>query len=123
MDEATLRDRIACLPADPAPLASDDASAFVEGRLTPAAVLIPIVLGPQPSILLTKRTSHLAKHAGQVSFPGGRIDPGEEPLNTALRETEEEIGLPRARVEILGRLDSCAVRSRFDVTPFVVPDQ
>ena len=60
----------------------------------PAAVLVPVILGENPSILLTKRTSHLNKHAGQISFPGGRIDPDDAGAEAAaLREAQEEIGL------------------------------
>lgn len=120
MDEAALRDRIACLPADPGPLDSDDASAFVNGKLTPAAVLIPIVLGPQPSILLTKRTSHLAKHAGQVSFPGGRVDPEDAHAEAAaLREAEEEIALAPRHVELAGRLGAYVTGTGYSITPVV----
>ena len=118
MDAAALRARLAHLPTRPAPLDSDDASAFVEGKLTPAAVLIPIVLGPRPAILLTKRTVHLAKHAGQVSFPGGRIDPEDAHAEAAaLREAEEEIALPPARVELAGRLGDYVTGTGYAITP------
>lgn len=90
------------------------------GGLIRAAVLAPLVLRPEGvTVLLTRRTDHLSVHAGQVSFPGGRIEPDEDALSTALRETEEEIGLARDHVEIIGRLDSTTVRARFDVTPYV----
>jgi 8-oxo-dGTP pyrophosphatase MutT (NUDIX family) len=72
------------------------------------------------AILLTLRTPHLAAHAGQIAFPGGGIDPGDaDPLAAALRETEEEIGLTRDRVEILGRLDTYVSRTGFEIQPFV----
>jgi 8-oxo-dGTP pyrophosphatase MutT (NUDIX family) len=90
-------------------------------QLTAAAVLVPIVdrtHGPQ--VLLTRRTDHLHDHAGQISFPGGRIDPGDEtPEAAALRETEEEIGLPPAKVNLVGRLDTYIVRTGFEVHPVV----
>jgi 8-oxo-dGTP pyrophosphatase MutT (NUDIX family) len=97
-----------------------------DGSLIPAAVLVPIVLRPEgPTVLLTQRTDHLHDHAGQISFPGGRIDPGDaSPEAAALRETEEEIGLPAGRIELVGRLDTYIVRTGFVVTPvvgFVVP--
>ena len=89
--------------------------------LTPAAVLVPIVLhAGQASVLLTKRTDHLRDHAGQVSFPGGRVEELDDgPVDTALRETEEEIGLDRDHVEIVGSLAHYETRTGFDVTPVV----
>ncbi len=118
MHTAELRARLARLPAIPAPLDSDDASTVVQGRLTPAAVLIPIILGPHPSILLTKRTAHLAKHAGQVSFPGGRIDPEDAHAEAAaLREAEEEIALAPHHVELIGRLGDYVTGTGYSITP------
>lgn len=87
----------------------------------PAAVLVPLIDRAEGvHILLTQRTDHLAKHAGQVSFPGGRWDPGDiSAEDTALRETEEEIGVPRARVGVLGRLPEYFIPTGFRVTPIV----
>ena len=75
-------------------------------ELTPAAVLFPIVQrGSGETVLLTQRTAHLRDHAGQISFPGGRVEADDpSPVHTALRETEEEIGLAREHVEIRGFL-------------------
>jgi 8-oxo-dGTP pyrophosphatase MutT (NUDIX family) len=74
--------------------------------IRPAAVLMPIIERDEASVLLTQRTAHLADHAGQISFPGGKIDAGDEsPAAAALREAEEEIALPRSFVEPLGYLD------------------
>ena len=71
-----------------------------------AAVLVPVIERDEPSVLLTQRTAHLADHAGQVSFPGGKIDPGDEsPTAAALREAEEEIALARRFVQPIGYLD------------------
>jgi 8-oxo-dGTP pyrophosphatase MutT (NUDIX family) len=71
-----------------------------------AAVLVPIIERDEPSVLFTERTSHLADHGGQISFPGGKIDPGDEsPAAAALREAEEEIALSRRFVEPIGYLD------------------
>jgi 8-oxo-dGTP pyrophosphatase MutT (NUDIX family) len=72
------------------------------------------------TVLLTQRASHLKNHAGQISFPGGRIEAADEgPLAAALRETEEEIGLPRGRVEVLARLPEYFTRTGFRVTPVI----
>lgn len=87
----------------------------------PAAVLVPIVMrDPAPTLLLTRRTAHLYAHAGQISFPGGREEPFDRsPLETALREAEEEVGLARGHVEILGQLDVHETGTGFRITPFV----
>ena len=86
-----------------------------------AAVLVPLVARDDGvSVLLTLRTAHLSNHAGQVAFPGGRIeDTDADALAAALRETEEEIGLSRAYVEPIGRLDRYVTRTGFMVTPIV----
>jgi 8-oxo-dGTP pyrophosphatase MutT (NUDIX family) len=96
---------------------TDDAE-FAEAALTEAAVLVPIIMAASPGILLTKRTETLSRHAGQVSFPGGRIDPTDaSPEHAALREATEEIGLDSARVELLGRLSPYITGTGFRVTP------
>lgn len=91
----------------------------------PAAVLVPIVQRPEGSttrltVLFTQRTSHLKAHAGQVSFPGGRAEPGDaSPEFTALREAQEEIGLSPQHVEILGRLPDYHTRTGYVVAPII----
>jgi 8-oxo-dGTP pyrophosphatase MutT (NUDIX family) len=86
----------------------------------PAAVLVPVVDRPEPSVILTLRTSHLPSHADQIAFPGGKIDPVDNgPLAAALREAEEEIGLSRALVEPLGFLDLYLTFSGFRILPVV----
>ena len=89
--------------------------------LRQAAVLALIVDRPEgPTVLFTRRTDHLAHHPGQISFPGGRMEPDDASLeDTALRETEEEIGLDRAAVDIIGRLDTYITRTGFEITPYV----
>lgn len=86
-----------------------------------AAVLLPLVsTGSGPAFVLTRRTDQVEHHKGQISFPGGALDDGEDPLAGALRETEEEIGVPARDVEILGGLDDEeAAVSGFMVSPFV----
>ena len=103
------------LPGDPRdPL-------FEEGGAdTPAAVLVAVVDRAEPSVILTVRTETVRKHAGQVAFPGGRIDPEDDgPVAAALREAEEEIGLPRARVEVIGTADPYRTITGFTVTPVI----
>ena len=92
-----------------------------EAPLTPAAVLIPIIERESgPTVLLTLRTAHLRDHAGQVSFPGGRRDPGDAtPVDTALREAREEVGIEFAQVEVLGCLPDYVTGTGFCVTPVV----
>ena len=88
--------------------------------ITPAAVLVAVVDRPEPTVLLTLRPETMRKHPGQVSFPGGRIDPGDDgPVAAALREAEEEIGLPPAEVELIGLADRYRTVTGFEVTPVV----
>lgn len=95
--------------------------ALEPGPLTPAATLVPLVDRPGGlTVLLTQRTGHLHDHAGQISFPGGRVEPTDEsPLATALRETQEEIGLAPEHIDILGYLDRYETGTGFLVTPVV----
>lgn len=92
-----------------------------EEELTPASVLFPIVLRADgPSVLLTQRTEQLRDHPGQISFPGGRVEPEDRsPAETALREAQEEIGLAAEHVEILGYLPEYRTGTGFRVTPVV----
>jgi 8-oxo-dGTP pyrophosphatase MutT (NUDIX family) len=88
--------------------------------IRPAAVLVPIVDHPEPSVLLTQRAQHLPDHAGQVSFPGGKIEETDaDPCASALREAEEEIGLTRANVEPLGYLDLYMTTLGYRIVPVV----
>lgn len=89
--------------------------------LRPAAVLVPVVQRAEgPTMLLTRRADHLRSHKGQISFPGGRRDEGDaSAAANALREAEEEIGLPPANVEVIGYLDDYPTMTRYLVTPVV----
>jgi 8-oxo-dGTP pyrophosphatase MutT (NUDIX family) len=89
--------------------------------LRPAAVLVPLLdHSAGMSVLLTQRTAHLSAHAGQISFPGGRIEDDDTgAIAAALRETHEEVGLPPDRVEIIGRLDTYITGTGFEITPIV----
>jgi len=107
------------LPITPAdPRIEHDAS------LAPAAVLIAITDRPDPGVILTRRASHMRKHAGQVAFPGGRVDHSDEDaIAAALREAHEEIALPPDQVEIVGISDRYNTYTGFDIIPVlgVVP--
>lgn len=87
----------------------------------PASVLVPIVAREAgPAVLLTKRTDHLHHHPSQVSFPGGRMEEADaSPIETALRETEEEVGLHRGHIDIIGRLPEYLTGTGYCVTPIV----
>lgn len=87
---------------------------------TEAAVLLPVIMRPEPSILFTQRTAHLARHSGQVSFPGGRADAGDlSPVETALRETMEETGIAPAFVNVAGYLPRYRTGTGYDISPVV----
>jgi 8-oxo-dGTP pyrophosphatase MutT (NUDIX family) len=122
------RREIAARLADPVALAravataSDDAehAASQPGGLRAAAVLVPIIWHAQgPAVLLTLRSPRLSAHAGQVAFPGGRIEPGETAVQAALREAEEEVGLDRRLVAISGELPEHLTGTGYRVTPVV----
>lgn len=124
MTPEALRIRLAEIAAEPRSadviLGDEVRRAGLEKPPVPAAVLVPVVMGEYPSVLLTKRTSHLAKHAGQVSFPGGRIDPDDTgPEGAALREAHEEIGLDTRYVEVLGRLSDHITGTGYRITPIL----
>jgi 8-oxo-dGTP pyrophosphatase MutT (NUDIX family) len=104
---------------DMSPGLPETAPGHVPGR--PAAVLVPLVQRPDEfSVLLTKRTDHLYHHPGQISFPGGRIEECDtDPVSCALRETEEETGIPREVVEVIGSLSPYRTRTGFSVVPVI----
>ncbi len=127
MDLTALRERLATISPDAiAALAtSDDAVDLNCGKLVSAAVLVPIVHGDRPGILLTKRSARLKSHAGQVAFPGGRIERSDASVEAAaLREAQEEIGLQPSHVELAGRLPDYVTGTGFLIAPVLalLPD-
>lgn len=123
LDPALLRARLADpgqVPRDrPSPEEDFARAARSGGRNVEAAVLVPLVMHDDPTVLLTLRSARLNSHAGQVAFPGGRTEPGETPEQAALREAQEEIGLDPAMPEILGRLPTLLTGTGYLVTPVV----
>ncbi len=126
--DALSADRLRAIFAAPKPWRPEQADESRKPRLrrgatglVPASVLVPIVQREDgPTVLLTERTAHLNDHAGQVSFPGGSAEPEDADVAaTALRETEEEIGLSRAHVEVIGRLPDYPTITGFNVAPIV----
>jgi 8-oxo-dGTP pyrophosphatase MutT (NUDIX family) len=121
---ATLGD--ALLSAPPSVIGHDDYDLHPELRPTTqgdavaAAVLLPVVMRSEPTILFTQRTRHLARHSGQISFPGGRSEAGDSsPVETALRETLEETGLAPDFVTVAGYLPRYRTGTGFDIAPVV----
>jgi 8-oxo-dGTP pyrophosphatase MutT (NUDIX family) len=92
----------------------------LEAGATPAAVLVAVTNAPEPGVILTQRTETLRRHAGQIAFPGGRIDPEDDgPIAAALREAEEEIALPPAAVTVIGMADRYRTVTGYEVTPVI----
>lgn len=121
-DRVWLRARLDACRGRPVPFPADQADAAeLAGPATPAAVLIGLLPAPEgPRILLTRRTAHLRDHAGQISFPGGRIEAiDRSPVDAALREAHEEVGLEPERVEVLGELACYRTRTGFLIHPVV----
>lgn len=120
-DHEMERRRFGGLSADQPETVLQRIRAAMPAQLQPAAVLVPIVDRPAgPTLLLTLRASHLRRHAGQISFPGGRLEHHDADIaSAALRETEEEIGIQAAFIEILGFLSDHVVMTGFRITPVV----
>ncbi|HEY9105366.1 MAG TPA: CoA pyrophosphatase [Roseateles sp.] len=117
---SAIRTRLAAVAAW-TPEFAGDGGLFANREPSGAAVLIPLVQREAGlNLLLTRRTDHLRDHAGQISFPGGRVEPEDDgPVATALRETEEEIGLPRKFIRVIGQLPVYSTVTAFQVTPVV----
>jgi 8-oxo-dGTP pyrophosphatase MutT (NUDIX family) len=121
LDVASLRERLKRQAPPAFAVYGDDRIGGEPADITPASVLVPIVAHPAGlTVLFTQRTVHLKAHSGQVSFPGGRAEPGDASAEfTALREAQEEIGLKPEQVEILARLPDYITRTGYRVTPVV----
>lgn len=105
---------------EPELLPGDRPGMTIDDPRMPAAVLVAVVDRPEPGLILTQRTGTLRRHAGQVAFPGGRIDPGDvDAADAALREAEEEIALPRDAVTLVGEADRYVTVTGFEVIPVV----
>lgn len=117
----SIRERFISPPQWVPEIRSDERIKTAPLELVPASVLIPIVdREAGPTMLLTRRTDHLHHHPGQISFPGGRADEGDvSTIDTALRETEEEIGLSRQHVDVIGTLPDYITATGYQVTPVV----
>lgn len=121
-----LRDEIARILAEghrrthPDIILGADYDETPEGEHLPSAVLIAITDRPEPGLILTQRSENLRKHPGQVAFPGGRVDPEDASIiAAALREAEEEIGLPREKVDVIGMTDPFRTHTGYLIVPVV----
>jgi 8-oxo-dGTP pyrophosphatase MutT (NUDIX family) len=112
-----LRDALSATPREP-PLEGDLAELRDEASI-PAAVLIAITDRAAPGVILTVRREHMRTHAGQVAFPGGRIDPGEDAVTAAIREAHEELGLDPDALELVGELEPYRTVTSYIVTPVI----
>ena len=121
-DLSSLAERLAAAlvsPHEVALLVGDRDDLPAHETLTAAAVLVAITDRARPGVILTQRVETLRQHAGQVAFPGGRLDPGEDAIIAALREAEEEIALPRSAVEVIGPTDRYRTGTGYTITPIV----
>jgi 8-oxo-dGTP pyrophosphatase MutT (NUDIX family) len=112
-----LRSMLAAAPSAP-PLEGDLPELRAEATV-PAAVLIAITDRAEPGVILTVRREHMRTHAGQIAFPGGRIDPGEEAIAAAVREANEELGLEPSAVELVGAIEDYRTVTGYVVTPVI----
>lgn len=117
----SLRRRFGCPPQWQPEITNDQPVRAFGATPIAASVLVPVILREAGATLLfTQRTAHLSNHAGQVSFPGGRTESSDRsPIDTALRETEEEIGLERSHVEVIGSLPDYVTGTGYRITPIV----
>lgn len=118
--DGRLRRALDAVPGETLLLPGDSRDLPLDEAATAAAVLVAITDRPDPGLILTQRTETLRRHAGQVAFPGGRIDPeDEDAVAAALREAQEEIALPPAAVQVIGVADRYRTGTGYDVTPVI----
>ncbi|GAA0282181.1 hypothetical protein GCM10009127_24430 [Alteraurantiacibacter aestuarii] len=96
-----------------------DHSLFAPATLREAAVLVAITERSEPGVILTHRPQDMRQHPGQVAFPGGKLDPGEDAITAALREADEELALPSAHVRVIGQSDRFVTGTGYDITPVI----
>ena len=94
-----------------------DAAFAPPGEVRPAAVLVGVTDRAEPGVLLTHRPTGMRQHAGQVAFPGGKLDPGEDAIAAALRETHEELGITPSDISVIGATDRFVTGTGYDITP------
>lgn len=117
--------RLFAASTDAPPIGLRDDSDIAPPRLRPAAVLMAVTNRPEPGLLLTHRPKTMAAHPGQVAFPGGKLEPGEDAVSAALREAEEELAIDPAQVQVVGAAQTFTTGSGFRLTPvlgLVPPD-
>jgi len=121
LDLEEIRRRLAAAAPAAQALAGDLGASGEPATLTPASVLVPIIAHRESlTVLFTRRTAHLRAHSGQISFPGGRVEPQDaSPAQTALRETHEEIGIAPEQIELIGRLPDYHTRTGYRISPMV----
>lgn len=100
-----------------APGLKTDAAFAPPGEVRPAAVMIGVTDRSDPGVILTRRPQAMRQHAGQVAFPGGKLDPGEDAIAAALRETHEELGISPAHISVIGETDRFVTGTGYDITP------
>ncbi|MCJ2181222.1 CoA pyrophosphatase [Novosphingobium sp. 1949] len=115
----TLAHRLTAGMAGPAPDLYPDPRTDTIEHFTPAAVLVALTERRAPGVLLLHRPSSMRAHPGQVAFPGGRIDPGETPIEAALREADEELGIDPSAVRVVGTGDLYRTGSGYEITPVI----
>ena len=114
-----LRDSLAREAGDVTLLAGDHDDLARLATVIPAAVLVAVTDRAKPGVILTERAAGLRRHAGQIAFPGGRVDAGEDTVAAALREAEEEVAIPREAVDVIGIADRYRTVTAYEVTPVI----